>query len=102
MRSCYLPARSNARMKLLGSNGREFVAHPLAATRSRRTKHQHYLRGTLYCAKCGGRLLYSRHRGNGGMYEYFCCIKRSSRQQGGRCDSRHYSVPQVEQAIGDW
>jgi site-specific DNA recombinase len=64
-------------------------------------KHQHYLRGTLYCAKCGGRLLYSRHRGNGGMYEYFCCIKRLSRQQGGRCDSRHYSVPQVEQAIAE-
>lgn len=62
-------------------------------------KHQHYLRGTLYCAKCGGRLLYSRHRGNGGMYEYFCCIKRLSRKQGGRCDSRHYSVPQIEQAI---
>ena len=64
-------------------------------------KHQHYLRGTLYCAKCGGRLVYSRHRGNGGMYEYFCCIKRLSRQQGGRCDSRHYSVPQVEQAIAE-
>jgi site-specific DNA recombinase len=64
-------------------------------------KHQHYLRGTLYCAKCGGRLLYSRHRGNGGMYEYFCCIKRLSRQQGGRCDSRHYSAPQVEQAVAE-
>jgi hypothetical protein len=35
------------------------------------------------------------------MYEYFCCIKRLSRQQGGRCDSRHYSVPQVEQAIAE-
>jgi hypothetical protein len=49
----------------------------------------------------GGRLRYSRHRGNGGMYEYFCCIKRLSRQQGGRCDSRHYSAPQVEQAIAE-
>jgi site-specific DNA recombinase len=65
-------------------------------------KHQHYLRGTLYCAKCGGRLLYSRHRGNGGMYEYFCCIKRLSRKQGGRCDSRHYSVPQIEQEIAEY
>jgi site-specific DNA recombinase len=62
-------------------------------------KHQHYLRGTLYCAGCGGRLLYTRHRGNGGLYEYFSCIKRYSRKQGGRCDSRHYSVPQIEQAI---
>jgi site-specific DNA recombinase len=62
-------------------------------------KHQHYLRGTLYCAACGGRLLYSKHRGNGGEYEYFCCIGRTSRRQGGRCQSRHYSVHEIEAAI---
>jgi site-specific DNA recombinase len=64
-------------------------------------KHQHYLRGSLYCAVCGGRLLYSKHRGNGGEYEYFCCIGRTSRRQGGRCPSRHYSVPEVEAAIAE-
>lgn len=64
-------------------------------------KHQHYLRGSLYCAACGGRLLYSKHRGNGGEYEYFCCIGRTSRRQGGRCPSRHYSVPEVEAAIAE-
>jgi site-specific DNA recombinase len=62
-------------------------------------KHQHYLRGTLYCAVCGGRLLYSKHRGNGGEYEYFCCIGRTSRRQGGRCPSRHYSTHEIEAAI---
>ena len=62
-------------------------------------KHQHYLRGTLYCAECGGRLLYGKYRGNGGQYEYFCCIGRLSRRQGGRCQSRHYAVHQVEDAI---
>jgi site-specific DNA recombinase len=65
-------------------------------------KHQHYLRGSLYCAACGGRLLYSKHRGNGGEYEYFCCIGRTSRRQGGRCPSRHYSVPEVEAAIAEY
>ena len=55
-------------------------------------KHQHYLSGSLYCAICGGRLLYSKHRGNGGVYEYFCCIGRSTRRQGGTCPSRHYSA----------
>jgi site-specific DNA recombinase len=64
-------------------------------------KHQHYLRGTLYCAVCGGRLLYSKHRGNGGLYEYFCCIGRSTRRQGGACPSRHYSAQQIEQAIAE-
>jgi hypothetical protein len=65
-------------------------------------KHQHYLRGTLYCAICGGRLLYSKHRGNGGVYEYFCCIGRSTRRQGGSCPSRHYSAPEIEKAIADY
>lgn len=62
-------------------------------------KHQHYLRGTLYCAICGGRLLYSKHRGNGGVYEYFCCIGRKTRRQGGACPSRHYSAHEIEDAI---
>jgi site-specific DNA recombinase len=62
-------------------------------------EHQHYLRGTLYCAECGGRLLYGKYRGNGGQYEYFCRIGRLSRRQGGRCQSRHYAVHQVEDAI---
>jgi site-specific DNA recombinase len=65
-------------------------------------KHQHYLRGTLYCAICGGRLLYSKHRGNGGIYEYFCCIGRSTRRQGGSCPSGHYSTPAIEKAIADY
>lgn len=29
-------------------------------------RHHHYLRGSLYCADSGGRLLYGKHRGNGG------------------------------------
>ncbi len=65
-------------------------------------KHQHYLRGTLYCAICGGRMLYSKHRGNGGVYEYFCCIGRSTRRQGGSCPSRHYAAPDIEKAIADY
>ena len=64
-------------------------------------KHQHYLRGTLYCAECGGRLLYGKYRGNGGQYEYFCCIGRLTRRQGGRCQTRHYPVSQVEDAIAE-
>ncbi len=64
-------------------------------------RHQHYLRGTLYCAICGGRLLYSKHRGNGGVYEYFCCIGRSTRRQGGSCPSRHYSAQEIEEAVAN-
>lgn len=70
-----------------------------AVASDRPHKHHHYLRGTLYCAICGGRLLYSKHRGKGGVYEYFCCIKRSTRRQGGSCPSRHYSAEEIEQRI---
>ena len=39
-------------------------AHCLAGERDR--KHQHYLKGTIRCGTCGCRLVYSRHKGNGG------------------------------------
>lgn len=62
-------------------------------------RHQHHLRGSLYCAECGGRLLYGKHRGNGGLYEYFCCINRMSRRNGGHCQTAHYPVHLIERAI---
>jgi site-specific DNA recombinase len=65
----------------------------------RPSKHEHYLRGTLYCDECGGRLLYGKHRGNGGLYEYFSCTNRYTRGIGGRCRTAHYPVELVERAI---
>jgi site-specific DNA recombinase len=57
--------------------------------------HSHYLKGSLYCDKCGGRLMFSRNRGNGGTYDYFICRG----QQLGTCSQRHRSVEAVEQAV---
>lgn len=76
----------------------------LLATRAvagdRPHKNHHYLRGSLFCAKCGRRLLYGRHRGKGGtLYEYFYCIGRRSRRQGGQCASRHYQAAGIERAV---
>jgi site-specific DNA recombinase len=73
------------------------AAHAIAGDRP--SKHEHYLRGSLHCAECGGRLLYTQNRGKGGLYEYFSCINRSSRGIGGRCRTSHYPVPLVERAI---
>jgi hypothetical protein len=39
-------------------------------------KWPHYLRGSIFCGACGSRLVYSRHRGNGGLYEYIHCVKK--------------------------
>ena len=67
----------------------------------RPSKHEHYLRGSLACAACGGRLLYSQNTGNGGTYEYFSCINRKSRTPGSRCSSTHYPAPLIERAVED-
>ena len=57
-----------------------------AVAGDRPSKHEHYLRGSLYCADCGGRLLYTVNNGNGGAYEYFSCINRSSRNPAATCE----------------
>jgi site-specific DNA recombinase len=60
--------------------------------------HHHYLRSTVVCDKCLGRLLFGRHRSRSGVhYDYFSCTNRAARQRRIRCDaSGHYSVPRVE------
>jgi hypothetical protein len=63
--------------------------------------HHHYLRGTVMCDECLGRLLFGRHRSRSGEhYDYFSCTNRAVRQRRIRCDaSGHYSVPRVEDYV---
>jgi site-specific DNA recombinase len=72
-------------------------AHRVAGDRP--SRHEHYLRGTLFCADCGGRLLYGVHRGNGGQYEYYSCTNRRARHTGGRCESSHFSAAIIEEKL---
>jgi len=65
------------------------------AAGDRHRKHHHYLKGSLTCDKCGSRLIYGKHRGVGGIYEYFSCVRRKGRN-GGTCATRHYPVDQIE------
>jgi hypothetical protein len=63
-------------------------------------KHEHYLRGTVVCDECLGRLLYGHHRGRSGrQYDYFCCNNRAVRRHKIQCSSGHYSVDTVEQRV---
>jgi site-specific DNA recombinase len=75
----------------------------LAAARvsgERPQKHEHYLRGSVVCDECLGRLLYGRHRGRGGrQYDYFCCNNRTVRRRKIHCSSGHHAVPTVEDHI---
>jgi site-specific DNA recombinase len=65
--------------------------------------HEHYLRGSVVCDECLGRLLFGRHRGRGGrQYDYFCCNNRTVRRRKVHCSSGHHSVPTVEEHIEEF
>jgi site-specific DNA recombinase len=60
-------------------------------------KHTHYLRGTIYCSACGARLVFSRHQGNGGTYDYFLCVKKKTKAN--NCTRPAVRVERVEDGI---
>jgi site-specific DNA recombinase len=64
----------------------------------RTQKHNHYLKGTVYCGECGGRMIYGLSRGNNGQqYAYFFC---ASRIRGSACRMRTNIRPElIEEAI---
>ena len=68
-------------------------------SRDRAQKHEHYLKGSIYCGQCGGRLIYAKSRGHGGTYEYFRCFARHNLRSG--CDAAHARVDRVEVAVED-
>jgi site-specific DNA recombinase len=72
-------------------------AHRLSGDRT--IKHVHYLKGTIFCGHCGRRLVYGRHKGNGGVYEYFSCLSHQARRPS--CGARALPVDAVEKAIED-
>jgi DNA invertase Pin-like site-specific DNA recombinase len=70
------------------------AAHNRAGEKDR--KHHHYLKGTLYCERCGSRLTYTRARGNGGTYWYFVCIGRIT---GTGCSLPYLPADAVEERV---
>ena len=73
--------------------------HNLAG--ERHWRHEHYLKGTIYCAKCGGRLSLTHATGRrGGKYVYFFCLGR--RRNGDACWQKALQVDLVEQLVEDF
>lgn len=62
--------------------------------------HTHYLRSTIYCSDCGGRLVYSENTGNGGTYVYYMCVKRKTKTN--NCRRPAMRLEQVEAGIADF
>ena len=62
--------------------------------------HNHYLRSTIFCARCQSRLVYTKSRGRGGTYEYFLCLGRHQKRND--CDLPGVRVDTVEEAIENY
>jgi site-specific DNA recombinase len=60
-------------------------------------RHTHYLKGSLTCHRCGGRIGYGHSRGKGGIYSYFFCLGRHTGRTS--CDLPYVSVEKVEEEI---
>ncbi len=45
-------------------------------TREKPSKHVHYLRGSLYCKRCGSKMGFVHAHGRSGIYDYFFCWSR--------------------------
>lgn len=66
----------------------------------RRRIHHHYLKGTVACGRCRGRLGLMKVTGNGGRYDYFFCYRR---QRNAGCDLPYLPVDHVETVVaGHW
>ena len=62
-------------------------------------RHLHYLKGSLFCARCESRLSFTRTRGKGGLYHYFFCMGRHERRN--ECKLPHIPHFEVEDAVED-
>ena len=66
----------------------------------RQRTHHHYLKGNLYCARCGARVSYMRVDGHGGEYGYFYCRGRHSKRTD--CRQPFMQPALVETAVADY
>lgn len=70
------------------------AAHNHATEKDR--KHHHYLKGSLYCGRCGSRMGLIHANGNGGRYPYFYCMGRA---RGTGCEQPYVAVDLIETAV---
>ena len=67
-------------------------AHDHASERQR--IHNHYLKGSVFCGRCGSRLCLSHAKGR---YLYFFCLGRANRKNG--CPQPYVLADDIEEAV---
>jgi DNA invertase Pin-like site-specific DNA recombinase len=70
------------------------TAHANSSEKDR--KHHHYLKGSLYCGRCGSRMSLTYAKGNGGRYPYFFCLGRT---RGTGCKQPYVPIDLIETAV---
>jgi DNA invertase Pin-like site-specific DNA recombinase len=64
-------------------------------------RHDHYLKGSVFCSRCGSRLGFGASRGKSGrLYPYFFCLGRNKKRTG--CDLPYLSVDVMEEKVLDY
>jgi Recombinase zinc beta ribbon domain len=58
-------------------------------------QHNHYLKGMLWCGRCGRRMVVIPGRGNGGTYFYYLCRGRQEHV----CDQPYVRIEKVEDLV---
>jgi site-specific DNA recombinase len=74
-------------------------AHAQSGVRTQ--KHDHYLKGTLYCGRCRQRMtiIHAKNR-HGNIYPYFICLGRNNKRTA--CDMPYAPVDRVEKLVADY
>jgi site-specific DNA recombinase len=72
------------------------AAHNLSGERL--IRYAHYLKGSVFCGRCGSRLSVCNFKGNGGSYMYFFCLGRHRRNG---CDLPYLDVDQLEELVAN-
>lgn len=60
-------------------------------------RHTHYLKGSLTCHRCGGRMGFGYSQGRGGIYSYFFCLGRHTGRT--ECDLPYVGTDFVEKEM---
>jgi site-specific DNA recombinase len=58
-------------------------------------RHEHYLKGTLFCGKCESRLGFGYSKGKGGTYAYFFCLGHAKKRTD--CDMPYLPAELMEE-----
>ena len=72
------------------------ILHSRAQSREKPSKHTHYLRGTLFCKRCGSSMGFVRAKGRSDYYDYFFCWSRHKRTG---CDLPYVSAEILESQV---